>query len=271
MVQPVHDDDRTGSPGEKNPGAETADPHPGLTRFRSPAVNPWRRIAALNAGFLVALMGLVVMVGWFIHQETFLQVNSGFVAMVFNTALCFFLSGAALVLVNAGQPIAAIGLSGLSGALGFLVLLEYFPGVRLGLDDLLMTPYVTTMTPNPGRMAPDTAVCFVLACAVVWSVASPRLTRIRAWLSSTLSVVVLTLGCAVFSGYLTGSAYPYGWGHLTPMAVHTAAGFCVLGAGLLLTALDREWKGWRSVGLPVVSAALLVGAARGILRWLYPG
>ena len=48
---------------------------------------------------LTALLGLVVLIGWFTHNEVLLQVCPGFVPMQFNTALGFFISGAGLLLL----------------------------------------------------------------------------------------------------------------------------------------------------------------------------
>ena len=40
-----------------------------------------------------------------------------------------------------------------------------------------------------------------------------------------------------FSGYAMSLETAYGWGHLTRMAVHTSAGFIILGTGLF-------WQAW---------------------------
>ena len=45
---------------------------------------------------------LVVLVGWIFNVPVLQQIIPGFVAMVFNTALCFVLFGAALLLTQYG-------------------------------------------------------------------------------------------------------------------------------------------------------------------------
>jgi hypothetical protein len=56
--------------------------------------------------------------------------------------------------------------------------------------------------------------------------------------------VILGLGFVAFTGYFTGIETAYGWARLTRMAIHTAAGFIVLGCGFLALA----WVEEKSIG-----------------------
>ena len=69
------------------------------------------RWVAQGAGTLLILLGLTSMAGWILRQPSLLQVLPGQVGMVFSTALCFALAGAALLIpgrcprcVGAGKP-----------------------------------------------------------------------------------------------------------------------------------------------------------------------
>ena len=69
----------------------------------TPVVSRWSNLVAMAAGALSAALGLMVMIGWHTHNRTLLQIHPAFIAMVYNTALCFFLSGVGLVAVACGM------------------------------------------------------------------------------------------------------------------------------------------------------------------------
>ena len=61
------------------------------------------RFIACGLGALTALLGVVVIFGWYTGNVTLIQVLPAFVAMQFNTALGFVASGAALLALIAGN------------------------------------------------------------------------------------------------------------------------------------------------------------------------
>lgn len=153
--------------------------------------------------------------------------------MQYNTALGFALLGFALVLPARWRPLAALPVT----ILGGLTLSQYGSGVDLGIDELLMEAYITTKSSHPGRMAPNSALCFVVAGLALLSTYRPARTspgRIGGWLGA----VLLALATAALSGYVAGVEAAYGWGSLTRMALHTAAGFVVVGAGVVAAAWE---------------------------------
>ncbi len=196
------------------------------------------------------LLGVVVLVGWYTHNAALIQVNPAFVPMQYNTALGFALSGLGLLALLFGatrwQQLASL----LVLLVGALTLAEYLFGVGLGIDQLFMEHYIGVKTSHPGRMAPNTALCFTLTgLTLLLTVARDQAPR-RLAATGNLGAVVFALGVVAFGGYLTGIETAYGWGALTKMAVHTALGFMVLGAGLFLYAVTfhRSRRGER--GLP---------------------
>ncbi len=196
----------------------------------------WAKIllaVAGAAGAATLLLGLIVIVGWYTGNRTLIQVLPKFVPMQFNTALGFVCCGMSLILVIAGKPRSSALFGALSFAIGLLTLFEYAVGVNLGIDELLMKHDITVATSNPGRMAPNTAVCFAL-----FGLSS--LLRPRRWTPTSRSVLTVVLGSITFglgivalSGYMAGLETAYGWGNLTRMAVHTSVGFVVASGGLL--------------------------------------
>ncbi len=178
-------------------------------------------------------MGFVVLLGWYAHIEVLVQVHPAFVPMQFNTALGFLLCGIGLLSLVCSRSRVGIACGTAAVAVGLLTLIEYIFGVSLGIDQLLMDHYVTVKTFRyPGRMGPNTALSFVLTGAAILVASGAVRSRQRLLISMLLGSVIAALGMVAFLGYLSGVETSYGWGRLPQMAVHTAAGFAVLGAGI---------------------------------------
>ncbi|MFQ5898622.1 MAG: GAF domain-containing protein [Candidatus Methylomirabilia bacterium] len=230
---------------------------------------PWSRLAATVAGGLSAALGLVVLVGWSTQTAVLVQMHPAFPEMQYNTALGFVLFGVGLLSLVYGRPRPAIACGGVVAAVGLLTLIEYIFGVDLGIDQLLMEDYVSFASSHPGRMAPNTALSFALSGAALLVMSSSARPRRRFLISGLLGSVVAALGMVAFFGYLSGVNTAYGWGHLTRMAVHTAAGFALLGAGLLVfawregTAEGAGAPRWAAiaVGVGVLTGAVVLSQA----------
>jgi signal transduction histidine kinase/sensor domain CHASE-containing protein/ActR/RegA family two-component response regulator len=191
------------------------------------------QLLAIIAGAATVALGLAVMVGWHIDNATMLQLAPTLAPMHYNAALSFVLCGTGLLALTIRRRRVAAVCSTIAGMLGFLTLLEYLFSVSLGIDQLLIKSSIAVQTSHPGRMAPNTALCFTLAGAALWvmSVSSARREQIL-MLTGPLGSIVLALGLVAGIGYLTGLK-TYSWGYFTSMAAHTAVGCVVLGGGLI--------------------------------------
>lgn len=225
--------------------------------FRTGRGRPHPTRMAVVAGTTSIVLGLVVLLGWHLGIRSWVQVLPGFVPMQYNTALCFVLVGGGLIASERGiagpwrqLPVAA-------SAVGLLTLVEYAWRVDLGIDQLLMQHYVFDETSHPGRMAPNTALCFVLSGATTTGQGTAGVLGLR--VRSVGAGVVGALGAVAFAGYVGGAESAYGWGELTRMAVHTALGFVVLATGIAALAVSRlqaltrgvPWVQWLPVGMLV--------------------
>lgn len=191
------------------------------------------RYMAFLMGALTALLGIVVIIGWYTGNRTLIQVMPGFVPMQYNTALGFVFSGAALLLIVLNKPKLALIASLITVLVGGLTLLQYILGISLNIDELFMKHDITVKTSTPGRMAPNTAVCFSLlglSVLVPWFIKTPHRKSVTSVIMTSLA---LGLGVVALSGYLTRLETAYGWGNLTRMAVHTSVGFIVVSLGHL--------------------------------------
>ena len=188
--------------------------------------------ASLPMALITVALGLIVVYGWHTENHTLVQVLPTFVPMQYNTALGFILSGSALLLIVSGWGRAASIAGLLTFLVGGLTLTQYLVGINLGIDELFMEHDITVKTSNPGRMAPNTAVCFIL---VGLAAALPAYGPVvyRGLLRAILSSLVFGLAVVALSGYATELETAYGWGNLTRMAVHTSVGFILVSVGVL--------------------------------------
>jgi PAS domain S-box-containing protein len=218
------------------------------------------------AGLVCAAIGVTVLVAWLARATVILQFGSHN-AMSANTALAVVVTGVALVAVTGGIPRAAQVAGVFDLALGGLVLIEYALGRNLGIDQLVLHPYLTEPHALPGRLAFSTAVCVTLAGAALlaWG---PWRGRRR---PTTLAVAgSLIAGIAVVAsfGYATGTPAGYGWGHLTAMSLTTAVALLFLSVGLLSAAWrdTRPGHGTLPGWLPMPVGVLALGLASTV--WL---
>ena len=203
--------------------------------------------------------------GWYAHIPTLIQVHPSFVAMQYNTALGFLFCGIGLIAANLFKARVTLFAGSFLVLLGGLTLIQYIFGVDLGIDQLLMEHYVNLLASHPGRMAPNTALCFLLVGISLVVAESFKEYRNNPRRLGLLGGTIFALGTVALSGYLTGIETAYGWGNLTRMAFHTVSGFIVLGAGVVLFAWAAE-KGEKNdipqwapllVGIAAITATVL--------------
>jgi len=178
-----------------------------------------------------------------------------------NTAMCFALTGLALLGLVADRPGRTILFSALSAIFAGGSLLEYLFSADFGIDQLLGIAYITTQTSEPGRMAPATAVCFLLlAIAFVW--AQTRLIRESSLVLGITGFLVAAVGATCCIGVLAGTSDAFAWGNLTRVAFHTAIGFMVVGLGVAALAWDRSKRDASNPAWIPIGASLLVAIVR---------
>jgi PAS domain S-box-containing protein len=224
----------------------------------------FERLARLAALAVVAV-GLVVLSGWTFDVTRLRGPIPGLIEMKANTAIAFVLSGASLWLLaqrdlDPRRRRTALVCAGAAALIGAVSLAEYLLGRNLGIDQLLFHDSPegpADPTVDPGRLAPQTAVNFILiGLALLWFDRRGRRGRAAQTLVLTATAISLlaVLGYAYSSGqFRTVAAFH-------PMAAHTALAFLALGLGI---ALARPERG----ALAVLRAE---GAGSVTARWLLP-
>ena len=271
-----------------------------------------RAAPTLCALFCIAL-GLAVLFGWAFDITTLKTVLPGLVSMKANTALCFVLSGFALLTLANGKARwagNAVDLRGempspegegwvrrnkhsekssqypphpnLSGAgsipatalppslavvpegegvrvlksaiflwagrlattavlmIALATLAEYFLGMSFGIDQWLFRDSDTPDQFFPGRMAREASVSFIVASlALCFGAPTGRFPRLDLP-ARALAVGTASFGLVAVLAYLLKLEFLVGAFPFTTIALHTAFGFVVLGAGLLVVLQAHE-------------------------------
>ncbi|MCF6775345.1 GGDEF domain-containing protein [Thiotrichales bacterium 19X7-9] len=176
---------------------------------------------------IIVIIGFIVMLGWKFKLISLIQIHPSFVPMQFNTALCFSLIGISLLLISTKLHYFSSFLALLVLIISTVTLIEYIFHINIGIDELLIKHYVLTETSHPGRMAPNTALCFLLsACIIILYNHFQHL-----WFKITCICLLFVIGLLGFLsviGYLFSIRAIYSWGNLTGMAIHTGFSFFII-------------------------------------------
>ncbi len=231
---------------------------------------PGVRPLLIPAGGVSIILGTLALTGWLFHMPGFTRAGPAFNPMVVNAAVGFVLDGLALILLAGGRRRFALPGAAWSLVAGVLTLLEYGLSIDLGFDQMLAVDRIS-QSAHPGRLAPNTAVCFVLCGLALWCAARARPSGRSAAIIGVLGAVVMAIGAASVFGYLAG--YPtYAWGQWTQMAANTATGFVVLGLGIVAAAslADRgdtdPFPRWQSIATTCAGLTVTLSFTYGFAR-----
>ena len=141
-------------------------------------------------------------------------------------------------------------------------------GADFGIDQFLARDHLTAQTLYPGRMAPVSAVCFVLAGTAL-ILQSMRPESVRLTVVVLLNAIVLTIGVTIIFGYAAHVMAQDPVGSLGRASFHTAAGFVAISVGSMLWLLTERRAGvlsrvrWSplAVGFAVAVASVLLWQA----------
>ncbi|HEY9852932.1 MAG TPA: ATP-binding protein [Leptolyngbyaceae cyanobacterium] len=200
-----------------------------------------------KAATSVVLIGCVVIAGWIFHIEILKSILPGLVSMKANTSICFILSGSSLWLWHEKLEVrstrsnfnrTAFACASFVIFIALLTLIQYGFNLNFGIDQLLFKDNPSAVnTSNPGRMAPNTALNFLLLGSALLLLNIPRPNYRPVQSFSLVAFLISFLG---FLGYIYGNAYFYKAGaSFTAMALHTAITFILLCLGILLARPDK--------------------------------
>ncbi|HSR36433.1 MAG TPA: hypothetical protein VLL73_04555, partial [Desulfurivibrionaceae bacterium] len=213
----------------------------------------WERMrkgVPLLVGAVSVVVGGLVLLGWSLDIVAFRSLRPDWVAMKANTAVAFLLAGAAMFSLALPSSRSSLFLvrvwALLCGLIGLLSLGEYVFSWDPGFDQWLFFEQTGAVgTSHPGRLAPDTAACFVLLAAG-WLLATGkgRGEMLRFWLTITLGALVVAMAMAAIGSYFRDAVALVGLWGLTLMAFHTALLFVFLGVATAVIAWPAGVSLW---------------------------
>lgn len=212
-------------------------------------------------GVLCLLLGATVLAAWALGSS-WLQLRLGFDPMHPATALCLVLSGLGVLALSRQRSSAAIVLGGIVVALAAVLLVQSVLDVDLGADEPVVEQTDVIQASSPGRMAPNTAISFLLLGLGMLLMARAEGFSFDGTLAAAAG---LALGGAGLLGHLGGVPYAYAWAEHTQMAYHTSVGLTAVGIGLLVHVLQRERTAFGVSWSPIVVG--IVAALFGVLIW----
>jgi signal transduction histidine kinase/sensor domain CHASE-containing protein len=243
------------------------DPHPGGATMLAQAL--FRAALVYGpavAGYLVAALGLVVLLGWQMGAESITRLKPWLPSMLPLTAFGFVVAGAGLVALHRRHRPSSRAAGGIAlaiAAVGLFSLLapdrasenvvESLPGA--GVMQGAEVPPPPAPAPRRSPVPPNTAMAFALAGFAL------LLARRFVYGGALLGFGVVTLGAVALLGHVAEVAQAFGWGGDSYMAFHSAVAFLVLGGGIVLYSLEREARvrerrSWWRAGLVGASAAV---------------
>jgi PAS domain S-box-containing protein len=197
------------------------------------------------ASICAAAVGPTVLLGWFLSVQILKSIQPGLSTMKPNSAICLALLGASLWLLaghslrldKIQSQVLGIACAAMAGLVSGATFSEYLFGWNLRIDQVLFHDAVMDRPSLPGRMAPHTALAFLLlACALLLiTVETKRGFRP----AQVLALFPAFISFVAMAGYLYSVVSFYRIASYTGMALHTAVAIFLLSLGVLFTPPDR--------------------------------
>jgi signal transduction histidine kinase len=248
-----------------------------------PAHRPLRAVAAFElvsivAGLLSAVIGVLVLIGWWRDINALRTIIPGLIPTIPNTAVAAILGGLAVLTAVRAERDArfntvTLWLAAALTVLGTLFVIERALTVDLGIDLLLFGDSVKGWEgTSPGRPAINSAVVMMVdgLALLLLDVKTEQDRRP----SEGLSAVGAVIAFIAIVGYMYGVRGLYSFGPRTGMALLTAIMLCILSVGILFVRPSQGAVSYIAVADPsgamvrrLIPAALIVPIGLGAL-WL---
>ncbi|HGS4430906.1 TPA: diguanylate cyclase, partial [Legionella pneumophila] len=182
---------------------------------------------------LTFIFGLSVLIGWHFNIEFLIQYQPNTVAIVYNTALCFIILSFSIFLFLNCYYKSAITLSTTVFILSGLALTQHVFSINLQIDEVFFHHYQSIENAYPGRMASNTAFCFLLITTALVLMNIRGYQSFNNSLAGALGLLVFCLALLFISGYFSDIQQAYKWGNKTPMSINTGIGFLLLSLAVM--------------------------------------
>jgi PAS domain S-box-containing protein len=189
------------------------------------------------ASVITVLVSLTVMTGWSIDITLLTSISREFASTKFNTALGFLFLGASLIIFHGKhivhKNIISISLAVIALVISVLTLSEYIFNIDLAIDEFFIYERPDAVfTYYPGRMAPNTAISFIIASIAMVLLCTGRWKL--TYVSQLLAFGLIFLNLVPLLGYVFSRPELYGSTGYNSMALITVLLFINTGSGILM-------------------------------------
>jgi diguanylate cyclase (GGDEF)-like protein/PAS domain S-box-containing protein len=222
-----------------------------------------RNTASSLLGVGLLLFGLTLMAAWLLGVSPWFAAAGGGPTL-FNAAVCFALTGAALAteffLRDETLRRAQTGLAAAVALLAGLIFIERVFDVDLGIDLPDLHRAVQEDSAHPGRVAPPTALAFLIVATVL--IGMHRVRGIaRSLVVQGATIAVFLIGLIGFGGRAIGLPLMYPESAFAGMALFTAIGLIVTSLALGLAWRRMAWYEARTLTRNEEQRIILAGSA----------
>lgn len=180
---------------------------------------------------ILLMLSTVVLIAWHdVQRET--AVYSLMRAMAYSTAICFLLTGVALLVVSWRLYRVARALAATIMVVAAMILLEFYWFPDLAVNRQLML-LVLTPAAAPVSMAWTTAFNFLLMATTLFLLSSPAPRAMPVLIAHFIGVVAVTIAIIGLLIHIIGHLPAFDW-MVVRMAIPTALGFLLAVAGLMI-------------------------------------
>jgi PAS domain S-box-containing protein len=202
-----------------------------------------RNSVPVAASVIVFAIGLLTLAGWIFEIDFLKRIIPGYVFMNPTTSIAFIVSSVTLMLIQKKDARLSVFVQVCAGILtlvGLAKLCAIVGVFDIGIDRILFQDNLfDSVTGEPNRMAPNTALNFFLLGLAIFLLDKNSKAKSNFYLSQYLSIAVLLTAMLAIIGYAYGAKSFYVFVTYNPMAIHTAVSFFLMSIGLLLSRTDQ--------------------------------
>jgi PAS domain S-box-containing protein len=203
----------------------------------------WQK-AHVAASLWCVAVGVGMMALWLMEPTGLAERYPRLFGMKFNAALAFTVIGVALLLAAFRLRILPMLMTAPVFIYGALALSQHLFGIDIGIDTLLHTPFVDIGTSRPGRIAPNTALSFMLASLAI----SLRARRQKNGVAQVaLGFATFIIAAVALLGYAISLDFAHDWVRFTRMSFQSAS--CFVAISIVLIFVGTEETGYHRVTL----------------------
>jgi diguanylate cyclase (GGDEF)-like protein len=183
------------------------------------------KYASIIFSTLVLFSGFIGLFAWHTKTYTLIHFKPDTIIMFYNTALCFTLSGIALLCFIYHKKRLAFFINLMVLIIAIITLFEYFSATPLGFDQLFMNQAFISDHYFPGRMGFITIINFIALSLSLFFLMCYRFPKVCLLLAESVGIIILSLSFLIIIGYFSEIANFYNIAHFNPISLNASIGF----------------------------------------------